>query len=112
MRRLERLLPSYCRPANRPVSQSNPAVAATTESVSSKIEIMLINKKYSKLVTASCCLVTIALSLGEPSLLHSENTDSLGNTNGYMSSARELLHHLHLLEKGQVRSDIHKVTVQ
>lgn len=27
-----------------------------------------------------------------------------------MSSAKELLHHLHLLEKGQVRSDIHKVT--
>lgn len=50
------------------------------------------------------------MSLGAPGLLDSENTDSLGNINGYMSSARELLHRLDLLEKRQVRSYIHKVT--
>lgn len=112
MRRFERLLRSYCRPANRPVSQSNAAVAATTESVSSKIEITLEkkNKNNSKLFTTFCCHVSKAMSLGAPGLLDGENTDSLGDIDSYVSSARELLHRLHLLEKRQVRSYIHKVT--
>lgn len=50
------------------------------------------------------------MSLGAPGLLDGENTDSLGDIDSYVSSARELLHRLHLLEKRQVRSYIHKVT--
>lgn len=54
-------------------------------------------------MTVLCCLVSTAVSLGAPGLLDDENTDSLGNISGYMSSARELLHRLDQLHHRRVR---------
>lgn len=62
-----------------------------------------------KSVTVVHSLVSEAMSLGATDPL--DDSDSLGNLNSYMSSARELLHRLDLLEQRQVRSYIDNVPV-
>ncbi|XP_075875240.1 telomere repeats-binding bouquet formation protein 1 [Nelusetta ayraudi] len=63
-------------------------------------------RKAATFILQTCKQAT--MSLGAPGLSDGENTDSLGNINSYMSSARELLHRLHLLEKRQVDKDKQK----